>query len=76
MNEEISPNWIPLTDKGPNDVTPVLVYGECCDTCYHILIAELEEGWWFESATGEDLTFEPTHWMELPEPPSKKNTKN
>lgn len=49
----------------------MLVYGQCCDICYQIKIAEIEDGEWFESGTGEDLTFNPTHWMPLPEIPKE-----
>lgn len=62
-------SWVAVKDKLPNDVTPVLVYGECCDVCWHIKIAELEKGGWWESGTGEDLVFKPTYWAELPKPP-------
>lgn len=62
--------WISIIQQMPNDVTPVLVYGECCDVCYQIKIAEVEEGKWWESATGKDLPFKPTHWMPLPHPPT------
>lgn len=61
--------WINVKDDLPENVTPVLVYGECCDICYQIKIAEIEENRWWESGTGEDLTFRPTHWMPLPSKP-------
>jgi len=38
--------------------------------CYHIKIAEIEDGVWFESGTGENLKFRPTFWQHLPEPPN------
>lgn len=65
MKEE----WIDVKDRLPKDVTPVLAYGECCDGCYNIDIAEIEGGDWWESGTGEDLWYKVTHWMPLPEPP-------
>jgi hypothetical protein len=68
-------NWIKISEKLPKDVTPVLVYGECCDVCYQIKIAEIEQGEWFESGHGEDLKFKPTHWMPLPDVPSIKPDK-
>lgn len=63
--------WIRVEDKMPDNVTAVLVYGECCDLCYNIRIAEIENGEWFESGHGTDLFFTPTHWMPLPDPPEK-----
>lgn len=62
-------HWKSVKDHLPPEVTPVLVYGECCDICYHILVAEIEDGEWFQSGTGDDLVFKPTHWMNIPEPP-------
>lgn len=61
--------WIRLEDKMPENVTPVLVYGECCELCANILIAELENGEWFESGHGIEIFFKPTHWQPLPDPP-------
>tara|TARA_R110000868_G_scaffold101359_1_gene279042 strand:- start:409 stop:609 length:201 start_codon:yes stop_codon:yes gene_type:complete len=62
-------NWIKVEDKLPKQVTPVLVYGECCDICCNIAVAELENDNWFISGLGEDLIFTPTHWckIEIPE---------
>jgi hypothetical protein len=62
--------WVNVENNIPEEVTPVLVYGECCEVCYHIKIAEIEDGVWFESGTGEDLKFRPTFWQHLPEPPN------
>ena len=61
--------WIDVKEKLPKEVTPVIVYGECCDICYHIKIAEIEDGVWFESGVGLDLDFKPSHWQYLPNPP-------
>ncbi len=61
--------WTSVKNQLPTNVTPVLVYGECCDVCWHIKIAEIEDNHWFESGTGEDLVFKPTYWMPLPELP-------
>tara|TARA_R110002020_G_scaffold463108_1_gene683007 strand:+ start:90 stop:341 length:252 start_codon:yes stop_codon:yes gene_type:complete len=62
-------NWVAVTYKLPEEVRAVLVYSECCEVCWHMNIAEIEEGKWFESGSGEDLKLQPTHWAELPEPP-------
>lgn len=66
-------DWISLKESTPPPVTPVLVYGECCDACYNIIIAEHENLNWFESSTGEYLTFDPAFYMPLPQPPNKIN---
>lgn len=63
-------DWIPLKVQIPDNVTPVLVYWECCDVCYQVEIAEIENNEWFVSDTGENLNFQPTHWMALPLPPT------
>ena len=62
-------NWIAVSKKLPKEVMPVLVYSECCEVCWYMAIAEIEEGKWFDSSTGEDVEVEPTHWAELPKPP-------
>jgi len=36
----LAAGWIPVTERMPPDVTPVLVFGWCCDICYNIRIAE------------------------------------
>lgn len=68
-NTVLCADWRKVEDSMPEDVTAVLVYGWCCDVCWHIKIAEIEKGEWWESGTGEDLVFKPTHWMPLPLPP-------
>jgi len=67
-NTLLATGWIPVTERMPPNVTPVLVFGWCCDICHNIRIAEYEiDGWW-ESYHGNDLTFEPEYWMPLPFP--------
>jgi hypothetical protein len=61
--------WIPIKGNLPKNVTPVLVYSECCDVCSYMQIAEIEDGKWFVSGTGIDLNIQPTHWAKLPNPP-------
>jgi hypothetical protein len=69
-NTMLAAGWIPVTERMPPDVTPVLVFGWCCDICHNIRIAEYEVDGWWESYHGEDLTFEPEYWMPLPFPPA------
>lgn len=61
--------WENIEESLPNELTKVLVFGNCCDVCSHIKIAELEKGEWWESGTGDGLNFKPTYWMPLPSPP-------
>ena len=68
LAEEIfKPKWLSVDEYLPKNVTPVLVKGNCCDICEHKVIAEIEDGEWFLSGDGENLTFKPTHWMEIPQ---------
>ena len=64
----LAAGWIPVKEKMPPQVTPVLVFGCCCDGCYNIIIAEYEVAGWWESYHGSDLHFEPEFWMPLPFP--------
>lgn len=72
--DSIQDAHIPLHEKPVEyfrNIRKVLVCGKCCDVCSHVKIAELEQGEWWESATGDDLNFKPTHWMALPLPPAE-----
>ena len=64
----LAAGWIPVKEKMPPQITPVLVFGCCCDVCYNIRIAEYEVDGWWESYHGSDLHFEPEFWMPLPFP--------
>ena len=69
-NPLLSDGWISVKDQMPPDVTPVLVFGWCCDICHNIRIAEYEVDGWWESFHGNDLTFIPEYWMPFPGVPS------
>jgi len=62
-------DWIKINEDMPPSVTPILAYFSCCDVCDYFIVAEFENDGWFESSTGEDLRFVPTHWMPLPKKP-------
>ncbi len=64
-------NWIKVEDQKPPDVTPVFVYFACCNACHWFEVAEIENGKWFESNSGNNLEFKPTHWQ-----PTKPPTQN
>lgn len=64
--------WIDVNKDLPKDVTAVLAYSECCNVCSYMYIAEIEDGDWFNSNTGDSLDMRITHWMELPKPPVNK----
>jgi hypothetical protein len=61
------PKWLSVEEYLPKNVTPVLVKGKCCDICEPKVIAEIEDGEWFLSGHGENLTFKPTHWIQIPQ---------
>jgi hypothetical protein len=62
-------DWRKVDEELPKNVTAVLIYSECCEVCSYMQIAEIEDGKWFVSGSGEDVNVEPTHWAELPKPP-------
>ena len=64
----LAAGWISVKERMPQDVTPVLVFGYCCDVCHNVRIAEYEVDGWWESFHGTDLHFEPEYWMPLPVP--------
>lgn len=67
-NALLAAGWISVKERMPPDVTPVLVFGYCCDVCHNVRIAEYEVDGWWESFHGTDLHFEPEYWMPLPVP--------
>ena len=69
-------NWIKIEDiKSVPQVTPVLIYGKCCDICYNVVVGELEVDQWFVSGTGEDLTFIPSHYCLIDIPSNEETIK-
>lgn len=67
-NTMLAAGWISV-DNMPPPVTPVLVFGWCCDICHNIKIAEWEDGvGWWESGTGDNLFFKVVYWQRLPFP--------
>ncbi len=68
-NSLLSAGWIPVAERIPPPVTAVLVFGWCCPAWHYIRIAEWEDGvGWWQSFSGEILTFVPEYWMPLPFP--------
>lgn len=67
-NPMLAAGWISVKERMPPDVTPVLVFGYCCDVCHNVRIAEYEVDGWWESFHGTDLHFEPEYRMPLPVP--------
>jgi len=56
--------WIPVSRRLPQTHTPVVVY--CCG---EIRVCCRVDDEWYLAGCREWETFEPTHWMPLPEPP-------
>lgn len=61
---ELMPQWIPVSERLPDDRVRVLA-------CYdgRVVTAELFEGLW-HWIEGKTFTTHVTHWMPLPEPPA------
>ena len=68
LEDLLKAGWIPVSERMPPDITPVLVFGFCCEICHNIRIAEYEVNGWWESYHGSDLHFEPEFWQPLPFP--------
>ena len=71
--------WIPVSEKVPNESCPVLLYGNGKTTVGFqddvMAVGTLER-----SKSGSEyfvdhlyLSFHPTHWMPLPNPPKEKD---
>ena len=63
--------WQPI-ETAPTDGSAVLLYPYMDDwaNMYVVYGYATLDGEWFSTVDG--LTFEPTHWMPLPEPPEEK----
>ena len=79
MNDTPTPNnWRPI-ETAPKDGTQILGFDEWegINVCYWIDCSEVWEqrdtkyGWarYYDSTEMSYVTFEPTHWQPLPEPP-------
>ena len=62
--------WIPVTERLPEDICPVLVAVEGLNTAFHGWYQD--ERWWAVGAGSRPFTQKVTHWMPLPEPPKEE----
>ena len=68
--------WIPTSERLPEEGKPVLLYMKGCTEGYLVCDEILEEGQihhieeWFSTLEGEAEFQEITHWSELPPPPT------
>ena len=65
--DQLSLRWIPVTERLPEDGTPVLAY--CTLHKQRTLTYESVVETWFQHGVSVS---EPTHWMPLPTAPEKK----
>ena len=75
MNAERADDWVPVTERLPNDMRRVLVHGDF-RRCPIIAIHGTQTGWangkhnivsiWLN---GSHRVNHVTHWRDLPEPP-------
>ena len=61
------PKWIPVTERLPENICPVLVAIEGLNKAFHGWYQD--EKWWTVGAGSRPFTQKVTHWMPLPEPP-------
>ena len=59
--------WIPVAERLPEDICPVLVVLEWINIPF--MSWYQDEKWWTVGAGTRDITQKVTHWMPLPEPP-------
>ncbi len=60
--------WIDVGDHMPDDDTTVLVANQAFEG--EVFMAWHENGQWFEAGTADIVPFV-THWMDIPEGPTK-----
>lgn len=63
----MSDTWIPVTERLPDDDATVLIFLPKDPEPVWLGYSD-EDGWY----SVEAVLCEPTHWRELPEPPSKE----
>ena len=59
--------WIPVAERLPEDICPVLVALEGLNIAFHGFYQD--EKWWTVGAGTRPFTQKVTHWMPLPQPP-------
>lgn len=65
--------WIPVTERLPEEKTEVLVADNSFFGGAVIAVAYLERGKWeWRDDMSTSATPSPTHWMPLPEPPKEE----
>lgn len=64
---EVVQKWIPVTERLPDNICPVLVVLEGLRAVF--LGWYQDEKWWSVGAGSRPFTQKVTHWMPLPEPP-------
>lgn len=81
MNKPMTANdfiWRPI-DSAPKDGTPILCFTPDQSEFGFIDTSKIEILWWASDEWQndcDDVFFQPTHWMPLPNPPTKLEQKN
>jgi hypothetical protein len=66
-DNNVGDKWIPVTERLPENICPVLVAVEGLNTAFH---GWYQDGkWWKVGAGSRPFTQKVTHWMPLPVPP-------
>ena len=64
-----SDQWIPVTERMPDDETEVLTFGEA-DVVPGFVITTDDGPLWYDYG-GTPMDYQPTHWSHYPEPPKE-----
>lgn len=64
-----TPEWIPVEEELPGICRPVLVYCPQNRLSYCASINPKETKWYIWGGEQEEVMFDVSHWMPLPEPP-------
>jgi hypothetical protein len=68
-NDVTVQQWIPVTERLPENICPVLVALEGLSTAFN---GWYQDGkWWTVGAGTRPFTQKVTHWMPLPQPPKE-----